>query len=259
MSKIIVIEDSNFMRARLVDTLHRHGYNNTNDYNIADDIVQNPHLYLDDVDLIIADINLPGISGIDLANILKANPRYRSIPIFFISGDYNSSTIRDAICVAVDYLVKPFDDEDFIHRVAKILNRHNEVVKNFCLSKEEFIRTISLEYQRATRGKQYLGFLKFKMNILDSGKCIHQIKNRTRDIDTTYFIEDNIIIILPITNEAGVALVNGKLKSFFADCEIEILASGTYVFSGDSEVNCDDFVQTVLSFVKKCSMIVSDI
>lgn len=64
MYKILIVEDSNLVRLKIIKTLEKHGFTNTVGINSADLIIEKPYLYLKDVELIIMDIGLPGISGI---------------------------------------------------------------------------------------------------------------------------------------------------------------------------------------------------
>lgn len=75
-------------------------------------------------DLILLDIAIPGINGIELCRRLRSNPMTASIPILFVtvSGDIQSKTAAfDA--GADDYLVKPFDLQELNLRVRALLLR----------------------------------------------------------------------------------------------------------------------------------------
>ncbi len=69
-------------------------------------------------DLILLDINMPEMNGYELCEHLKANEKFRDIPIIFISALDN---ILDKVkCFAiggVDYITKPFEYEEVLARV----------------------------------------------------------------------------------------------------------------------------------------------
>jgi len=74
-------------------------------------------------DLILADIALPGMDGIELSRQIRANPATASIPILFVtvSGDMETKVAAfDA--GADDYLVKPFDLQELNLRVKALLS-----------------------------------------------------------------------------------------------------------------------------------------
>jgi DNA-binding response OmpR family regulator len=81
-------------------------------------------------DLVLLDIAMPGLDGIELCRQLRLNPITASLPILFltVSGDMQSKTAAfDA--GADDYLVKPFDLQELNLRVKALLLR--EQAANF--------------------------------------------------------------------------------------------------------------------------------
>lgn len=73
-------------------------------------------------DLIIMDIQLPNISGVDLIAALKADPRFSAIPVLAVTGYVGKGEerqIREA--GAEDYLPKPVSIEPFVNAVKKLL------------------------------------------------------------------------------------------------------------------------------------------
>ncbi|MBF0095988.1 MAG: response regulator [Magnetococcales bacterium] len=71
------------------------------------------------VDLLLLDIQMPGMDGFEMARHLKMASRTRDIPIVFITAVYKSEEfIRHGYVVgAVDYLTKPIDDNLLLNRV----------------------------------------------------------------------------------------------------------------------------------------------
>ena len=68
--------------------------------------------------LILLDINMPGLDGYDTADIIKSDKKYKKIPIIFLSANANKSSIRKGFEHAgEDYVTKPFDEMELIHRV----------------------------------------------------------------------------------------------------------------------------------------------
>ncbi len=70
-------------------------------------------------DLILLDINMPGMSGYDVCERLKADVRTADIPIIFISAlDDTTDKIKAFTLGGVDYITKPFHVEEVLARVA---------------------------------------------------------------------------------------------------------------------------------------------
>lgn len=69
-------------------------------------------------DLILLDINMPGMSGIDACEILKKDPQTENIPVIFLTAVADSSHIVRAFQTGgVDYIVKPFRAQELLSRV----------------------------------------------------------------------------------------------------------------------------------------------
>ncbi|MFT4552075.1 MAG: signal transduction histidine kinase [Chlamydiales bacterium] len=75
-------------------------------------------------DLVITDLKMPGMSGLELLNeIKKISPE---IPVIMISGHGDKNAAIEAINNEVyDFLEKPFDDEVLIHSVKRALKQRN--------------------------------------------------------------------------------------------------------------------------------------
>ena len=73
--------------------------------------------------LIILDINLPKISGMDILKFLKKNSKYSKIPVIVLSTSSDPRTIDEAYKNGVNgYFVKPASYEEFVEKV-KILKK----------------------------------------------------------------------------------------------------------------------------------------
>jgi putative two-component system response regulator len=68
--------------------------------------------------LILLDISMPDIDGFDLCSMLKKKPSTREIPVIFISAlNSTEDKVRGFQLGAVDYITKPFDEEEVILRI----------------------------------------------------------------------------------------------------------------------------------------------
>ena len=63
-------------------------------------------------DLIVTDINMPDINGLELLSFVKHNDRYRDIPLVVVSTEGSDRDRDKGLDLGADhYLVKPFDPE----------------------------------------------------------------------------------------------------------------------------------------------------
>lgn len=69
-------------------------------------------------DLILLDVEMPGIDGFETCMALKANPFTQEIPVIFITASVDiDSKVKGLSVGAVDYIIKPFQHEEVLARV----------------------------------------------------------------------------------------------------------------------------------------------
>jgi two-component system, chemotaxis family, chemotaxis protein CheY len=74
-------------------------------------------------DLIITDINMPDINGLELVNFVKKNPQYRNTPLFIVSTESSEQDRARGLALgASEYLTKPFAPEHLSGLVKRYLN-----------------------------------------------------------------------------------------------------------------------------------------
>jgi CheY-like chemotaxis protein len=74
------------------------------------------------VDIILLDIEMPGMSGLDFFNILRNHPIYNLIPVVFVTSHTQSDIITRAIELgAKGYVVKPFTEQALMVKITPAL------------------------------------------------------------------------------------------------------------------------------------------
>jgi two-component system sensor histidine kinase ChiS len=74
-------------------------------------------------DLITLDLMMPGLSGFEVCELLHQDPKFANVPIIIVSArDDADSKIRAKKAGARDYVTKPFDADEFIHKINRLLN-----------------------------------------------------------------------------------------------------------------------------------------
>lgn len=75
-------------------------------------------------DVIIMDLNMPGLDGLQTIKMIRQNPLWRKIAIIMLSATENSTTrIACLKAGADDFVVKPFNPEEIRVRIHAILRR----------------------------------------------------------------------------------------------------------------------------------------
>ena len=74
------------------------------------------------IDLILLDVQMPGMDGIKVMELLKNHDYWKLIPVIFLTASSDKNTVMKAGQMgAVGYIKKPFLPEDFVKRVETTL------------------------------------------------------------------------------------------------------------------------------------------
>ena len=126
MKKIYCVEDDESVRELVIYALQSsgfeaHGFINAEEFFAA---------MKDNMpDLVLLDIMLPGISGIDILNELRQNPQTEHLPAIMLTArgsEYDKITGLDS--GADDYVTKPFGVMELIARIKAVLRRSNKIM-----------------------------------------------------------------------------------------------------------------------------------
>jgi len=123
--RVLVAEDSAVTRAFLVNTLEE----------LSDriDIIEASsgfealkQLPRERFDLIITDINMPDINGLELISFVRNNPEYAHIPLIVVTTERGERDREKGLALGADeYLVKPINPEELQELVRKYLRLNN--------------------------------------------------------------------------------------------------------------------------------------
>ncbi|WP_372613576.1 sigma-54-dependent transcriptional regulator [Halomonas sp.] len=116
MSRILIVEDEAIIRSALKRLLERHDHRVSGAGSVAEALSLEPR----DFDLVISDLRLPGEPGTDL--IARAAP----VPVLIMTSYASMRSAVEALKLgAVDYVAKPFDHEELLETVARILHQQS--------------------------------------------------------------------------------------------------------------------------------------
>ncbi|MGE5417288.1 MAG: response regulator [Acidobacteriota bacterium] len=78
----------------------------------------------DDIELILLDWNMPGMNGIEFLENIKADDRFKHIPVMMVTTETEKENIVRAIRTgAAHYMVKPFTMEELTTRILESLGQ----------------------------------------------------------------------------------------------------------------------------------------
>jgi len=126
MKRVLIVEDSATMRSLLASTLE--------ELDVAVKVTEANSgfealrfLPREEFDLVVTDINMPDINGLELVSFIKSNDRYRSIPLIIVSTEGSDRDREKGIELGADaYMVKPFEPEELREIARDLLERSGQ-------------------------------------------------------------------------------------------------------------------------------------
>lgn len=119
--RILIIDDDDTFRELASMLLAKAGYA----IETAEDAIEGGKALLTrNFDLVISDINMPFMNGLELASLLGTDEKTASIPLILASSRMDTETISRAVALqAVDYLIKPVTLERLLATVSEVVKR----------------------------------------------------------------------------------------------------------------------------------------
>ncbi|HEX6430990.1 MAG TPA: two-component regulator propeller domain-containing protein, partial [Niastella sp.] len=112
-------------------------------------------------DIIISDVVMNGITGVEFCSRLKADSELGHIPVILLTATTSSDTkLKGIECGAEDYITKPFDAAFLMAKLANVLKSRNTL-------QQYFLDTVTLRKNTVKVSAEYRQFLDRCMNIID--------------------------------------------------------------------------------------------
>jgi two-component system chemotaxis response regulator CheY len=117
---IMIVDDSATMRSLIASYLMEFGDYDT--LEAASGFEALKLLPTKQIDLILTDINMPDINGLELINFVRNSAIYRDIPMIIITTEKGDADRKRGLDLgAREYLVKPFSSQELCSAVTKVL------------------------------------------------------------------------------------------------------------------------------------------
>lgn len=123
MKSVLVVEDSATTRAMIKAVIEDMGDDFTT-LEASTGFEALKMLPRESLDLIITDINMPDVNGLELINFVKSNPNYKHIPIMIVTTERSREDQERGLALGASaYVTKPFRAEELQEVITKILNQ----------------------------------------------------------------------------------------------------------------------------------------
>ena len=121
MKRVLVAEDDPDTATAIKATLEEH-------LPVAVDHVTNGALVLDQIsashpDLVILDVSMPGLNGIDVFDLLRGSASFVDVPVLFLTAQPDRAEQAFARFGISDVMAKPFEADALVRRVDDLLSR----------------------------------------------------------------------------------------------------------------------------------------
>jgi two-component system, OmpR family, phosphate regulon response regulator PhoB len=121
MSAILLVEDDPDIRHLVSSKLSRGGFTVTE---VPDGVAALREAERNPPDLVILDVRMPRMSGLDVCRELRTVPRTAAVPILMLTARARPQDLEQAYAAgATDYVVKPFSPRELLERVEAALTR----------------------------------------------------------------------------------------------------------------------------------------
>lgn len=141
-SSVLIVEDNNELRRFIVDNLR-------DDYVVheasngieAMELMENHN-----IDIIVSDIMMPGMDGIELCRAIRRNDNVAHLPVILLSAKTDVETKVEGLNVGADaYLEKPFSMEQLVAQISTILDNRRRMRENFIKSPLDYYKKAHTE------------------------------------------------------------------------------------------------------------------
>lgn len=204
--KVLVVEDEHKIANALRDGLEQESFAVDVAYDGEDGFSSAAY---DEYDLLILDVMLPGMSGLDIARKLRAKGNHTPI-LMLTAKDQTRDVVNGLDAGADDYLVKPFSFEELLARIRALLRRPHDSVSNVLTAADLSMDTVGKNVTRGTTpitlsSKEY-ALLEYLLR--NKGKVLSKqnIMSHVWDFDAD---------ILPNNVEVFVAYLRNKIERPF--------------------------------------------
>ncbi len=121
--RLLVVDDSPMIR-KMVEGFLRHASTPIEIFEASNGkdalaLAQSQHL-----DLILCDINMPGMNGLEFLRTIRANDGTRDIPVVIISAEGRAERVKEAVeAGAQGFLRKPFTAQEMRDQIVRVLGQ----------------------------------------------------------------------------------------------------------------------------------------
>ncbi len=120
--RILIVDDFSTMRRIIKNLLNDLGYTNTAEAEDGNSALT--ALSQGSFEFVVTDWNMPGMTGIELLKAIRADERFKTLPVLMVTAEAKREQIIEAAQNGVNgYIIKPFTAQTLEEKLGKIFER----------------------------------------------------------------------------------------------------------------------------------------
>ncbi|TQM12389.1 two-component system chemotaxis response regulator CheY [Pseudoxanthomonas sp. 3HH-4] len=120
--RILIVDDFSTMRRIIKNLLNDLGYTNTAEAEDGNSALT--ALSQGSFEFVVTDWNMPGMTGIELLKAIRADDRFKTLPVLMVTAEAKREQIIEAAQNGVNgYIIKPFTAQTLEEKLGKIFER----------------------------------------------------------------------------------------------------------------------------------------
>ncbi|MCX6169883.1 MAG: response regulator [Ignavibacteriales bacterium] len=173
-------------------------------------------------DIILLDLMMPVMDGIETLDSIRANPAFKTIPVFVITAVGDREVIRN-LCEKniTDYLLKPIDVNETVERIQRMINRLGESKKIEPVGKTGRVNSKEKANQILIVDND-AEFKNFFNDLLNERFIIHQASNVNEGFTVFSDHQPKFIFMSNNLSLLDKIILSQKIREISSDKEVEI-------------------------------------
>lgn len=220
------------------------------------------YLYRDRVDLILLDVQMPIMDGIETLREIRTQPNGTTVPVIFLTSKTDKTTVIEGSKLGImDYITKPFESDDLQNRIERVFKRLGKLP----MEEEELLNRVREIYNDLSEDRTKAAMFKidevlgYQINDEISGR-IKNAKNKLEDggVDAAASMMERVIrmlekkMSLTKTSAAPISIgeINARLLYILDDLTNFKLKESLNKVIGLQKFDLPDYVAEDLALVK---------
>jgi len=159
--KVLIVEDEHDLIRLIKYNLEKEGFRVSS---VTDGSLVMAELRREEPDLLVLDLMLPGMDGLEICRQVRRHDRYAGIPILMLTArSGEADRVVGLELGADDYVTKPFSMRELVARIRALLRRHEAIPQRTSVQRGDLVIDPSAHAVRVAGKQVELSALEFRL------------------------------------------------------------------------------------------------